>query len=124
LITVLLRGFNGGDSSSGQRRYCPGARSGKAASAPCSAATTRAAQKLRGSAWSVTAKTETESQIRWMEGFYPIYAVVQSAFTVNWLLITWIHMHEFLTDLATYEDFELRRLLWWPDAVQRRLRVQ
>jgi hypothetical protein len=30
----------------------------------------------------------------WMEGFYPIYAVAQSTFGVNWLLIASIHKQE------------------------------
>ena len=41
---------------------------------------------------------------RWMEGFYPIYAVAQSTFGVNWLLIASIHMQEsaFSTAPTTY----------------------
>jgi hypothetical protein len=31
---------------------------------------------------------------RWMEGFYPVYAVAQETFAVNWLLIASIHMQE------------------------------
>jgi hypothetical protein len=40
----------------------------------------------------------------WMEGFYPIYAVAQKAFGVNWLLIASIHKQEtdFSTALSTY----------------------
>jgi hypothetical protein len=30
----------------------------------------------------------------WMEGFYPIYAVAQSTFAVNWLLLASIHRQE------------------------------
>ena len=37
---------------------------------------------------------ETPVSTRWMEGFYPIYAVAQSTFGVNWLLIASIHMQE------------------------------
>jgi hypothetical protein len=36
---------------------------------------------------------------RWMEGFYPIYAVAQKTFGVNWLLIASIHKQE--TDFST-----------------------
>jgi len=41
---------------------------------------------------------------RWMEGFYPIYAVAQGTFGVNWLLIASIHRQEsaFSTDPSTY----------------------
>jgi hypothetical protein len=41
---------------------------------------------------------------RWMEGFYPIYAVAQSTFGVNWLLIASIHRQEsaFSTAPSTY----------------------
>jgi hypothetical protein len=41
---------------------------------------------------------------RWMEGFYPIYSVAQSAFGVNWLLIASIHDQEsaFSTAPGTY----------------------
>ncbi len=48
--------------------------------------------------------TETEIPTRWMEGFYRIYSVAQSAFGVNWLLIASIHDQEsaFSTALTTY----------------------
>ena len=41
---------------------------------------------------------------RWLEGFYPIYSVAQSAFGVNWLLIASIHDQEtaFSTAPSTY----------------------
>lgn len=41
---------------------------------------------------------------RWMEGFYPIYAVAQRTFSVNWLLIASIHDQEtaFSTAPSTY----------------------
>jgi hypothetical protein len=41
---------------------------------------------------------------RWLEGFYPIYAVAQSTFGVNWLLIASIHEQEsaFSTAPSTY----------------------
>jgi len=49
-------------------------------------------------------QTETEIPVRWMEGFYPIYAVAQSTFAVNWLLIASIHKQEsaFSTAPTTY----------------------
>ncbi len=40
------------------------------------------------------AQTQTHIFARWMEGFYPIYAVAQRTFGVNWLLIASIHMQE------------------------------
>jgi hypothetical protein len=39
-------------------------------------------------------QTRTHIFARWMEGFYPIYAVAQRTFAVNWLLIASIHMQE------------------------------
>jgi hypothetical protein len=49
-------------------------------------------------------QTETHISTRWMEGFYPIYAVAQSTFGVNWLLIASIHRQEsaFSTATTTY----------------------
>jgi hypothetical protein len=40
------------------------------------------------------ARREAQIATRWMEGFYPIYAVAQEAFAVNWLLLASIHMQE------------------------------
>jgi hypothetical protein len=39
-------------------------------------------------------QTQTYIFTRWMEGFYPIYAVAQSTFGVNWLLLASIHRQE------------------------------
>jgi hypothetical protein len=39
-------------------------------------------------------QTQTHIATRWMEGFYPIYAVAQRTFGVNWLLIASIHRQE------------------------------
>jgi hypothetical protein len=49
-------------------------------------------------------QTETHVLTRWMEGFYPIYAVAQRTFGVNWLLLASIHMQEsaFSTARGTY----------------------
>jgi hypothetical protein len=49
-------------------------------------------------------QTETLVSTRWMEGFYPIYAVAQRTFGVNWLLIASIHDQEsaFSTAATTY----------------------
>ncbi len=49
-------------------------------------------------------QTETAIPTRWMEGFYRIYSVAQSAFGVNWLLIASIHDQEsaFSTAPTTY----------------------
>lgn len=38
--------------------------------------------------------TQTDISRGWMEGFYPIYAMAQSTFGVNWLLIASIHRQE------------------------------
>jgi hypothetical protein len=39
-------------------------------------------------------QTQTHIFSRWMEGFYPIYAVAQRTFGVNWLLLASIHRQE------------------------------
>ncbi|HEV7937190.1 MAG TPA: hypothetical protein VGP18_04105 [Solirubrobacteraceae bacterium] len=38
--------------------------------------------------------TSTHISERWMQGFYPIYAVAQKTFSVNWLLLASIHRQE------------------------------
>ncbi|HXW59484.1 MAG TPA: hypothetical protein VEJ23_08415 [Solirubrobacteraceae bacterium] len=50
-------------------------------------------------------QTTTHISRRWMEGFYPIYAVAERTFGVNWLLIASIHKQEsaFSTAPSTYE---------------------
>jgi hypothetical protein len=49
-------------------------------------------------------QVETRISRRWLEGFYPIYAVAQGTFGVNWLLIASIHRQEsaFSTAPSTY----------------------
>ncbi|HEY2217068.1 MAG TPA: hypothetical protein VGH21_06205, partial [Solirubrobacteraceae bacterium] len=49
-------------------------------------------------------QAQTHIATRWMEGFYPIYAVAQRTFGVNWLLIASIHRQEsaFSTAPDTY----------------------
>jgi hypothetical protein len=49
-------------------------------------------------------QTETHISTRWMEGFYPIYAIAQRTFAVNWLLLASIHRQEsaFSTASDTY----------------------
>ncbi|HEX3909654.1 MAG TPA: hypothetical protein VHW67_02990 [Solirubrobacteraceae bacterium] len=49
-------------------------------------------------------QTQTHISTRWMEGFYPIYAVAQRTFGVSWLLIASIHRQEsaFSTASDTY----------------------
>lgn len=49
-------------------------------------------------------QTQTHIATRWMEGFYPIYAVAQRTFAVNWLLLASIHRQEsaFSTAPDTY----------------------
>jgi hypothetical protein len=49
-------------------------------------------------------QTGTHISERWMQGFYPIYAVAQKTFGVNWLLIASIHKQEsaFSTAPTTY----------------------
>jgi hypothetical protein len=48
--------------------------------------------------------TQTHISVRWMEGFYAIYATAQRTFGVNWLLIASIHRQEsaFSTAPDTY----------------------
>jgi hypothetical protein len=48
--------------------------------------------------------SEMQIAARWVAGFYPIYAVAQEAFGVNWLLLASIHMQEsaFSTARGTY----------------------
>jgi hypothetical protein len=50
-------------------------------------------------------QTSTHISERWMQGFYPIYAVAQKTFGVNWLLIASIHRQEtaFSTATTTYQ---------------------
>jgi hypothetical protein len=50
------------------------------------------------------AQTSTHIGEHWMEGFYPIYAMAQHTFGVNWLLIASIHKQEsaFSTAPSTY----------------------
>jgi hypothetical protein len=47
---------------------------------------------------------EAQIAARWVAGFYPIYAVAQETFAVNWLLLASIHMQEsaFSTARGTY----------------------
>jgi hypothetical protein len=49
-------------------------------------------------------QTQTHILTRWMEGFYPIYAIAQRTFAVNWLLLASIHRQEsaFSTASDTY----------------------
>jgi hypothetical protein len=53
---------------------------------------------------------------RWMEGFYPIYAVAQRTFGVNWLLIASIHRQEsaFSTAPSTYRGLNFARCCGGP----------
>ena len=48
--------------------------------------------------------SQAQIATRWMEGFYPIYAVAQETFAVNWLLLASIHLQEsaFSTAPGTY----------------------
>jgi hypothetical protein len=54
---------------------------------------------------SYEAQTSTHIPVGWMQGFYPIYAVAQRTFGVNWLLIASIHKQEsaFSTAPSTYQ---------------------
>jgi hypothetical protein len=64
---------------------------------PSTSEQTLDAQRFRDS-------TRVHISRHWMEGFYPIYAMAQSTFGVNWLLIASIHMQEsaFSTAPGTY----------------------
>jgi hypothetical protein len=59
---------------------------------------------------------ETRISQRWMEGFYPIYAVAQGTFGVNWLLIASIHRQEsaFSTAPSTYRGLNFARCCGGP----------
>lgn len=46
-------------------------------------------------------QTQRHIATRWMEGFYPIYAVAQGTFGVNWLLLASIHRQESAFSTAT-----------------------
>ena len=61
------------------------------------------ARQTLSASWLVD-KTESDISMRWMEGFYPIYAIAQRTFGVSWLLIASIHRQEsaFSTDPSTY----------------------
>jgi hypothetical protein len=52
-----------------------------------------AAQQSEDAARFASAR-ETQIAARWVAGFYPIYAVAQETFAVNWLLLASIHMQE------------------------------
>jgi len=62
------------------------------------------ARQQRLDATRLVDQTQTQIATRWMEGFYPIYAVAQRTFGVNWLLIASIHRQEsaFSTAPDTY----------------------
>jgi hypothetical protein len=49
--------------------------------------------------------TQTHITARWVAGFYPLYAIAQRTFGVNWLLLASIHRQEsaFSTARGTYE---------------------
>jgi hypothetical protein len=59
----------------------------------------------RAEATRLVDQTQTHISTRWMEGFYPIYAVAQRTFGVNWLLLASIHRQEsaFSTAPSTYQ---------------------
>jgi hypothetical protein len=74
--------------------------------APRSAVVARASSaRLGADSTRLVDRTETSISPHWMEGFYRIYGVAQSAFGVNWLLLASIHKQEsaFSTDPTTYE---------------------
>jgi hypothetical protein len=62
------------------------------------------------------AQTGTHIPERWMQGFYPIYAVAQKTFGVNWLLIASIHKQEsaFSTAPTTYAGLNFARCCGGP----------
>jgi hypothetical protein len=102
-----LAGATGGQvPSSGSRaslRAGRGRRRGRRSHGAAIVAQPSSAQQ-RLAARRLVDQTETEISTRWMEGFYPIYAVAQRTFGVNWLLIASIHEQEsaFSTALTTY----------------------
>jgi hypothetical protein len=80
-----LAGASGAAGASGRPR-------GAQAAAPIVSRPSTAQQQL--DARRFVGQTETHISIRWMEGFYPIYAVAQRTFGVNWLLLASIHRQE------------------------------
>jgi hypothetical protein len=61
-------------------------------------------------------QTQTHISTRWMEGFYPIYAIAQRTFGVNWLLLASIHRQEsaFSTASDTYTGLNFARCCGGP----------
>jgi hypothetical protein len=62
------------------------------------------------------ARTSTHISERWIQGFYPIYAVAQRTFGVNWLLLASIHRQEsaFSTAPSTYGGLNFARCCGGP----------
>jgi hypothetical protein len=72
----------------------PAGTAGVTASTHAAIVAQSSAAQQRLEARSVLDATHTRISRAWMEGFYPIYAVAQSTFGVNWLLLASIHRQE------------------------------
>ncbi len=86
----------------------------RGADAPIVAQPSRAQQSIE--ARLLADRPQTRISRRWMEGFYPIYAVAQSTFGVDWLLIASIHRQEsaFSTAPSTYRGLNFARCCGGP----------
>jgi hypothetical protein len=81
-----------------------GALSPAAASRPGAIVGSPSSAQQSGDATRFAGSAQAQIDRRWMEGFYPVYAVAQETFAVNWLLLASIHMQEsaFSTAPGTY----------------------
>jgi hypothetical protein len=117
LLAAVLSGLVGGTSSPGTTITPPPlplaaslpAPGGSAAGAPSAGRVGAivgrpSAAEQSEDARRFAAQSEAQIATRWMEGFYPVYAVAQETFAVNWLLLASIHMQEsaFSTAPGTY----------------------
>jgi hypothetical protein len=101
---TVLAGIQGDGGSLGSAaRVASGRRHGKRRSHAAIVARPSSVQQSLDATRFID-QTEAHISGRWMEGFYPIYAVAQRTFGVNWLLIASIHRQEsaFSTASTTY----------------------
>jgi hypothetical protein len=88
-----------------QRSAFPGASARSGHSSAATIVARPSSEQQRIDARRFIDATEAHIAVRWMEGFYPIYATAQATFGVNWLLVASIHMQEsaFSTAPGTYQ---------------------
>jgi hypothetical protein len=108
LVTTATPSPSASGSASAAGVRAPGARAAIVAQ-PSSAQQSIEARRL-------AVQLETRISRRWMEGFYPIYAVAQGTFGVNWLLLASIHRQEsaFSTAPSTYRGLNFARCCGGP----------